>query len=93
MSELLEFSTVHGALHARCLYSEVTALQKIQGEQEVRQEYMDKGQLTWPSREAFMAIYTTDQIKQLQIDTQWPGTVDLYEHIKNYVRDRYKCKD
>lgn len=97
MSELLDLPTAFSAVWTRQMYSSAkgtcTAVTGIAMAPWLNGEG-DTDSLPWPSRDKFMAIYTTDQIKQLQIDTQWPGTVDLYEHIKNYVRERYaQCKD
>lgn len=87
-TQLLDPHKITAAIIHGVMYSEVTPQQRRHAKSiNFMQMYSPEG-YHLPERARLIAIYTKEEIVQIQIDTKWPGTLDLHDHIKNFFKPK-----
>lgn len=87
-TKLLDPHKITAAIINGVMYSEVTPEQRRRAKSlNFSQMYSPEG-YHLPERARLIAIYTKEEIVQIQIDTKWPGTLDIHDHIKNFFKPK-----
>jgi len=87
-SNLLDPYKIIAAVTHIVMYSEVTKEQRQWAKSYFYLNLYSTEGFSLPPRVQLFAIYTTEEIVQIQIDTKWPGTLDLYDHIANFYKPK-----